>query len=417
MPLMPFHIISIWIRGLLSIALLLLGPYLLYRWYQEAHAEGPRKAEVGAAAAGRVFAPDFGINGQTALFVGGVASLLWALPTGPLNVRRLSRRAGDDEPKRVRDGEALRVARPGGGELRVEAYGPADARPVVFTHGWGMDSTQWYYAKRELAAAGRCRVIVWDIPGVGLSPPPAGNDYSMETMARDLDAVIGAAGGRPAVVVGHSIGGMIALTWCRLFPDAVGTKVCGFVLCNTTYTNPIKTTKYAMFLAPIQKSVVEPLLHLTVWLSPLVRLMNWLSYLNGSSHRSTERRSFSGNETRGQLDFAAGSGPRESPAALARGMLAMLRYDARDVLPGLKVPALLVAGDKDPVCHPAAGQRIRNTIPTGNFLMLGPARHMAPLEHHAKLNEAIDAFAARCAAGGDAPAGAKNLEGDRAASV
>ena len=85
MPLMPFHIISIWIKGLLSIALLLLGPYLLYRWYQEAHAEGPRKAEVGAAAAGRVFAPDFGINGQTALFVGGAGG---GTPGKPAAIRR-----------------------------------------------------------------------------------------------------------------------------------------------------------------------------------------------------------------------------------------------------------------------------------------------------------------------------------------
>lgn len=437
MPLMPFHIISIWIRGLLSIGLLVLGPYLLYRWYRAAHVErGPfvhnmvsgATLPTGDATArpGRVFSPDFGLNGQTVLFVGGLAATLWALPTGPLNTRRLMRRKGADEPNPTRDGQIIPVARPGGGELRVEAYGPADGQPIVFTHGWGMNSTEWYYAKRELAGSdaggggggnGRFRVIVWDIAGTGLSAPPPDNDYSMENLARDLDAVINAAGGRPAVVVGHSIGGMIAQTYCRLFPGALGTKVCGLVLCNTTYTNPIKTTKYGMFFAPYQKTVVEPLLHLMVWLSPLMRLMNWLSYLNGSSHRSTERRSFSGNETRGQLDFAAGFGPRESPAVLGRGMLAMLRYDARDVLPALKVPALLVAGDKDPVCHPAASQRIRNTVPTGEFLMLGPARHLAPVEHHGKLHEAIATFAARCGGGGGVATDSEKSEEERPASV
>src|SRR5437879_5474749 len=34
-------------------------------------------------------------------------------------------------------------------------------------------------------------------------------------------------------------------------------------------------------------------------LAPVVWLMNWLSYLNGSAHRSTERSSFSGRESRG----------------------------------------------------------------------------------------------------------------------
>ncbi|MCW2750684.1 MAG: hypothetical protein JWR83_1794, partial [Aeromicrobium sp.] len=31
---MPFQILGIWIRGLLSILLLALGPYLLYQWYE-----------------------------------------------------------------------------------------------------------------------------------------------------------------------------------------------------------------------------------------------------------------------------------------------------------------------------------------------------------------------------------------------
>ena len=49
--------------------------------------------------------------------------------------------------------------------LHVELYGNADAPPVVFTHGWGGDATEWYYVKKDLAR--KFRLILWDLPGLG----------------------------------------------------------------------------------------------------------------------------------------------------------------------------------------------------------------------------------------------------------
>src|SRR5206468_10043276 len=112
------------------------------------------------------------------------------------------------------------------------------------------------------------------------------------------------AGNRPAVLVGHSIGGMITLTYCKLFPEALGSRVAGLVLAHTSYTNPVRTTQMAALYTALEKPVLIPLLYLTIALWPLAWLMNWMSYLNGSAHQSTHKTSFSGNETRGQLDFA-----------------------------------------------------------------------------------------------------------------
>jgi pimeloyl-ACP methyl ester carboxylesterase len=344
----------------------------------------------------RVYAPTWGFNGQTALFAAGLLCTLWAIPKGPLTPRRLMRRRGPDEPRSLRTGEVRSVTRPDGTALRVEVYGPADAQPVVFTHGWGLDSDQWYYAKKELAGY---RLIAWDLPGLGMSEKPRNNDYSLESMARDLDAVIGVAGGgRPVVLVGHSIGGMICLTYARLFPEALGSRVCGIVLANTTYTNPLRTTRMAWLMTALQKPLIEPLLHLTILLSPVVRLMNRLSYWNGSTHRSTERTSFSGRETRGQLDFVASYSPRNPPAVLAHGMLGMLGYDASETLRTIRTPVLVVAGDKDPLCKPEASERMRSTIPGATLLTLSPARHQAVLEHHGQFDEAVAAFVSRCGA-------------------
>ncbi len=409
---MPDQILGIWIRGVLSIALLALGPYLIYQWYEDAHAFHSRHAEVTPSTAvsalgsveqavpahreyDRVFEPHWGFNRETALLIAGVVALLWALPKGPaLSMRRLLRRVGTDEPKRVRNGEVRNITRLDGSNLRVEMVGPPDGQPLVFTHGWGLDSNEWYYARKELAGY---RLIAWDLPGLGLSTQPANRDYSLENLAADLDAVIDVAGGRPVVLLGHSIGGMIALTHCKAFPQAMGARVCGLVLVNTTYTNPVRTTSMAGIKSALQKPVFEPLLHLTILLSPLVRLMNWLSYLNGSVHTSTERSGFSGNETRGQLDFVASYTPRVSPAVIARGMLGMLRYDATETLRGISVPTLVITGDRDSTCKPEASERMRAEIPSAELLTLSPAKHQALIEHHEKFSEALRAFIQRCA--------------------
>ena len=141
-----------------------------------------------------------------------------------------------------------------------------------------------------------------------------------------------------------------------------------------TYTNPVRTTSNAALYTALQKPILEPLCHLMVWSSPLVRLMNWLSYLNGSAHRSTERDSFSGKETRGPLDFITRYYRKAAPDVLARGMLAMFRSDATDVLGLLRVPTLVVAGDQDGTCRPEASRHMAGAIPGATLVTLAPGQ-------------------------------------------
>ena len=121
-----------------------------------------------------------------------VALLLWVL-TGGVIVRGIlsllmkSKSSGSRAtlPKHSRDGATVsRLGRPDGSELRVESYGREDAPPIILTHGWGANSTEWDYLKKELADD--FRLIVWDLPGLGLSKRPTNRDYSMENLSRDL---------------------------------------------------------------------------------------------------------------------------------------------------------------------------------------------------------------------------------------
>lgn len=206
------------------------------------------------------------------------------------------------------------------------------------------------------------------------------------------------AGEEPAVLVGHSMGGMITLTFCRLFPEALGSRVAGLALLDTSFTNPVRTTTLARRLSALQKPLLEPLLHLIIWLWPVVWLMQWLGYLNGSSHISSMLTGFAGTETRGQLDLATRYNAVTSPATVARQNLAMFRYDASDVLGTLSVPVLLFTGHLDRMIVPETSRRMREAIPTARLETLEPAGHMALFERHAQVTAALGVFAADCGA-------------------
>ncbi len=262
-----------------------------------------------------VFNPDIGVNVQTALLVTGIVLLMWAVAGRVivgLFLRLISSQASRDQPTSSRTGRIQRLQRPDGTELQVEHYGQDDGPALIFTHGWGTDSTESYYLKRQLGD--RFHLIVWDLPGVAELTRPRTNDYSLEKFASDLRAVIDLVGKQPVVLVGHSIGGMTTLTFCRLFPEMLGTRVAGLILVHTTYINPVRTTTFARLNTALETPVMVPLLHLMIWLSPLVRVMNWLSYLNGSSHVSTKLSGFAGTESWQQIDFASRYGLYLSPA-------------------------------------------------------------------------------------------------------
>jgi pimeloyl-ACP methyl ester carboxylesterase len=214
----------------------------------------------------------------------------------------------------------------------------------------------------------------------------------MENLARDLEAVLALTGDRQAILLGHSIGGMITLTFCRLFPQDLGARVRAIALVQTTYTNPVRTTNMARLLTALERPIIVPLLHLTIWLSPLVWLSNLMSYLNGSTLLSTKSSGFAGSETWQQLDFVARFQLQASPAVMARGMFGMLRYDATAALTAINVPVLIIAGDKDPVCNPEASKHMQRAIPGAQLAELAPAKHMGLIEHHTRFGEIVSKF-------------------------
>jgi pimeloyl-ACP methyl ester carboxylesterase len=90
--------------------------------------------------------------------------------------------------------------------------------PLLAVHGLGGSGRYW----QGLADAGgdRYRVVAPDLAGFGASGKPREEPYDLAFHLADLDAALGGDTG-PLVVVGHSVGAVIAAFWAAAHPERV----------------------------------------------------------------------------------------------------------------------------------------------------------------------------------------------------
>src|SRR4051812_28418786 len=107
-------------------------------------------------------------------------------------------------------------------------------------------------------------------------------------MARDLDAVLDHHHLSNVVLWGHSIGGMVILTWYTQIASYQATAtIKGIILQHTSFTNPLYTIIASGLLRKIQRPVIQPLCYLMIALSPLLWFFKWLGYLSGTLQINT----------------------------------------------------------------------------------------------------------------------------------
>lgn len=142
-----------------------------------------------------------------------LAALAWAwTPDRPLSVLKARYLASPTD--------MLAVA---GARLHVRQSGPEGAPAVILLHGFGASLHTWEPWAEALAATHR--VIRYDIPGFGLSPPDPGNDYSLARDIAVLEGLMDTLGIASAALVGHSMGGKIAWHFAARRPDRVSRLV------------------------------------------------------------------------------------------------------------------------------------------------------------------------------------------------
>lgn len=113
-----------------------------------------------------------------------------------------------------------------GGELHYRDEGPQGANTVVFLHGFLQNLAVW--SSFTLTYMRYFRVIAIDLPGHGYSCSFS-DVHTMDFMAQSVKAVLDDAGVEKCVVVGHSLGGYVALA----FADRYGYMLQGLALLHS----------------------------------------------------------------------------------------------------------------------------------------------------------------------------------------
>ena len=237
--------------------------------------------------------------------------------------------------------------------------GPADALPLLLTHGYGSSLAMWAPNLDSLSA--RRTVISWDMRGHGESDSPDDPAaYSHALTVEDMVAVLDACDAPAAAVGGLSLGGFMSLDFYRSHADRVRC----LLLFDT---------------GPGFKKDESR--------------QGWNDYAMSTAARYDERGldalSTSPEARRG----------KHNPAGLAhaaRGMLAQRDAGVISSLPDVGVPTLVLVGADDK-SFLAAADYMSTTIPKAEKVVLADAGHAANIDQPEAFNDAVNDFLSRYA--------------------
>jgi pimeloyl-ACP methyl ester carboxylesterase len=290
----------------------------------------------------------------------------------------------------------MEFARHGAIELAYETFGPATGEPLLLIAGTGVQMLMWpeeFIA--GLVARGFC-VARFDNRDAGLSThlTEAGNPgwfmpvvrhsaapYRLEDMAGDAVAVLDALDWNSANVVGASLGAMIAQTMAIRHPDRVRTltSIMSTPSARIGLMPKISTIRKLMEIGGTPVNSAEEAAGALV---ALKRLTGTPRYpVDEELVRDIGRRAYQrdpGNEADDLRQRAAVSASGSRRKALAR----------------LRIPALVLHGDQDPIINVKAGHATAAAIPGARLVIYPGLGHDLPRELWPSILDEIAALAA-----------------------
>lgn len=247
-------------------------------------------------------------------------------------------------------------------EIRLTYERRGTGTPMVLLHGFPLDHHLWDDVVPLLSDT--FDLIVPDLRGFGGSSTVE-SFYAMEDFAADIAALLDHLGIQKAAIVGHSMGGYIALAFARLYPARVTG--LGLVGSQALADAPDrKEGRYKSAAEVADKGIGSVVAAMMPKLTSAARLQ----------------------------EYAKQSMERQQPAAYIGALKAMAeRVDSTPVLASFNFPVVLVHGDADALIPIDRAREIKAAIPEAHLVEISGAGHMPMMESPQKTAEALKRLA------------------------
>ena len=237
-----------------------------------------------------------------------------------------------------------------------------DGPPAVFIHGFPLDHSLWLDQLKGLAHVRHC--IALDLRGFGRSDPTVDAVLTMEMLADDVAGLLEALGVGGADVVGHSMGGYVALALWELRPDVVRS----LALVDTRAGGDgaeARTGRDAMIdriLDGGKSALADEMVRNLLGREP--------------SRRAQARLRSMVESTRYETLVAAIEGMKD-------------RKDRTAILPTISVPTVVIGGEEDTLIPPDRIREVSAAIPGARTSIIARAGHLTPIEQPDPVNQAL----------------------------
>jgi pimeloyl-ACP methyl ester carboxylesterase len=285
-----------------------------------------------------------------------------------------------------------------GTRLAVRAAGPADGPVLLFSHGFSLDMTTWREQWADLGDEFRCVLV--DHRAHGMSAVPPTGDVSLRSIGRDVATVLDAvAPDTPAVLVGHSMGGMAILALAEQRPDLFGGRIVGVALVGGSASDLLRGA-----MGGVTELLRPRLGSLASAARRVDRLRRAILAGPGDVSAIVARLTQFAPEAPDELvEHVLRLAQRSSTLVWTDGLSELMRMDFRHALARVTVPALVAVGDQDRVTPPASAVELAGALPRGKLYIVEGAGHMAMLERPDRLDPELRGFARSAFAEASAP--------------
>ena len=321
---------------------------------------------------------------------GAAAGLTAGIVAERLAVKK--RRTADSESSEgfgSRRGERTKtIVLDDGARIYVEEVGPQVSTGAVFIHGSALRTDLWHY---QLEGIDDRRLIFYDLRGHGLSQPKGDTEFSVVTLAKDLEVIIEDSKLDEVVLVGHSIGGMVALELASSRPELLSTRIKGLVLTNTTFRPPIETIAGGAALAHLERMTRRPFEMLGPHSARIDRLRKIVKP-SDALFWTVSFAAFGPHASAKQVDFTYDM-LAETPSDVIFDLFKAYRgFDVEDRLSDVTVPTLIIGGARDRITLAEASEHMARVMPKAQLEILQDCGHMAMMERHDEFNELLKSF-------------------------